>query len=60
VPAAAIPAAARNIDRRDQLLLLIADMVTSLSLARLRLHGSTAEWWPVAQIEVRSGTLTFA
>jgi hypothetical protein len=42
VPAAAMPAAALNRDRREKLLLLIADMLTSLSRVLLRLHAFSA------------------
>jgi len=37
-----MPAAALKIDLREKLLLLIADMLTSLSRLRLRLHGFSA------------------
>src|SRR5690242_11498864 len=50
-----MPAAARNMDRREKLLLLIADMLTSLSRLRLRLHGFSAPGCYVARIALWCG-----
>src|SRR5689334_23961010 len=53
VPAAAMPAAARKRDRRDQLLLLNADMLTSLSRVRLRLSANGSKGVAVRDVNLR-------